>query len=76
MHKNDEAYHCRICGLIQDEPPWGEDGQCASFNICACCGAEFGYHDFALGNIKRHREKWLQKGGVWRYPEEKPADWS
>jgi hypothetical protein len=31
---NDEL-KCQVCGLVQDEPPWGEFGDTATFNICA-----------------------------------------
>jgi len=34
---NKELFLCRVCGLEQDDTPWGEDGKTASFNICDCC---------------------------------------
>jgi hypothetical protein len=38
----DASYCCRICGLKQDFKPWGEDGKTPAFEICSCCGVEFG----------------------------------
>ena len=77
MHKNDqEFYCCRVCGLIQGDQPWGEGGQCASFNICGCCGVTFGYQDCTPEYVKKYRTEWLKKGGKWFTPDEKPADWS
>ncbi|MGW3351445.1 hypothetical protein ACWDA3_49795 [Nonomuraea rubra] len=32
---------CRVCGLSQADPPWGEDGQNPTWAICHCCGTEF-----------------------------------
>lgn len=47
VNKNASTF-CRVCGLDQDENPWGEDNASPTFDICACCGTEFGYHDFTL----------------------------
>jgi hypothetical protein len=67
---------CRVCGKIQDDPPWGEDGQCPTYDICDCCGIEFGYGDCTLKAIQASRERWLAKDAKWKYPEEKPTSWS
>lgn len=75
MLNNQEVYMCRVCGLQQDEPSWGEDGNTPSFNICDCCGTEFGYEDATIVAIKRTREKWLSKGAKWSEPKAKPKDW-
>ena len=72
----DEPYRCRVCGLEQDFQPWGEDGQCPTYDICDCCGTEFGYGDCTLKAIQVSRERWLAKDAEWKYPEEKPANWS
>ena len=34
---------CRVCGKVQDDPTWGEDGKTPTFDICDCCGVQFGY---------------------------------
>jgi hypothetical protein len=67
---------CRVCGKIQDDRPWGEDGQCPTYDICDCCGTEFGYGDCTLKAIRASRERWLAKDAVWKHQEEKPANWS
>lgn len=77
MHKNeDEAYCCRVCGLKQDFKPWGEDGKTPAFEICGCCGFEFGYQDCIPEYVKKFRKEWLKKDGEWASPDEKPANWS
>ena len=67
---------CRVCGNIQSDPPWGEDGQCPTYDICDCCGVEFGYGDCTLKATKTFRGKWLENGANWKYPKEKPPNWS
>lgn len=67
-----EHYLCRVCGVPQDEPPWGDDGNSPSFNICPCCGCEFGYEDATPKAIQIHREKWLSTGAKWQEPKQKP----
>jgi hypothetical protein len=72
---NNELYACRVCGLHQDEAPWGEDGSLPSFNICDCCGTEFGYHDATLSAIQKSREKWFGNGAKWVEPKAQPKTW-
>jgi len=67
---------CRVCGLNQDEPPWGEDGNSPSFAICSCCGVEFGYEDCSLESVKKYRSDWLLKNAPWFSKKEKPVNWS
>ena len=74
MHNN-EFYVCRVCGAEQLDPPWGEDGQIPSYDICDCCGVEFGYEDMNLESIKRYRQKWLDSGANWFRKKNKPESW-
>jgi hypothetical protein len=74
MVNNDEINVCRICGLLQ-ETPWGEDGKTPSFDICACCGVEFGYEDSSLKAIYAYRQKWLDTGAKWYLLEFLPENW-
>jgi hypothetical protein len=74
--KNKRIYPCRVCGLDQLEPQWGEDGKTPTFNICVCCGVEFGYEDATLAAIRAYREKWLSTGAAWQSPKHKPKDWN
>jgi hypothetical protein len=72
----DPSHCCRVCGLDQGEPPWGEDGKTPSFEICGCCGTDFGYQDCFIEGIKRARKEWLDHGGKWNTIKEKPIDGS
>ena len=67
---------CRVCGKIQDDLPWGEDGKSPTYDICDCCGVEFGYGDCILKAIHASRKRWLSNGAGWKYPEKKPINWS
>lgn len=73
---NEESYICRICGLIHTFCPWGEDNLTASFEICDCCGVEFGYEDCNIIAVKNYRQEWLDKGAQWFHKEYEPSDWS
>ena len=74
MHSSD-IYHCRVCGLRLDDPPWGDDGRTPLYEFCPCCGVEFGYQDATPLGAKKHREQWLKAGAKWREPTEQPPDW-
>ncbi len=52
------TYHCPVCGYANlVEPP-------ADYNICPCCGTEFGYDDLAH-SWEQLRQRWLSKGAPW-----------
>ena len=72
----DNKLACRVCGMIQDEPPWGEDEQNPNHAICSCCGAEFGYEDCKITGIRKHRNQWLENGTKWFRPQRLPENWS
>lgn len=75
MLPDEERQHCRVCGLKQQTPPWSKDGQ-PSFDICLCCGAEFGCDDVKAIDILHRRKDWLASGAVWRDPSSQPQGWS
>ena len=75
MHNNKRNI-CKVCGLFLDEPPWGDDGKTPSFEICDCCGVEFGYEDATIESIKRFRDKWIKSGAKWFNAKKKPDAWS
>jgi hypothetical protein len=70
-----ENFACRVCGLIQGEEPWGENGENPNFDICDCCGTEFGYQDCTKESVKANRKRWLEAGANWSVLKEKPKDW-
>lgn len=65
-----------MCGLAQAEPPWGADGKSPNFEICDCCGVEFGYEDALPAASEEFRARWLASGAQWFSPTERPGDWS
>jgi len=76
MHKNNELYVCRVCGAMQLDAPWGDDGEAPTYNICECCGVEFGYEDATMQGIKSYRSKWIDSGAKWSRKKSKPDNWS
>lgn len=74
--KNNQLYICRICGSEQLEAPQSEDGESPTYDICDCCGVEFGYEDSTLKGIKMYRSKWLDNGAKWYHKKSEPESWS
>lgn len=70
-------HFCPVCAWDQlEEAPWGEDGKTPSYDICPCCGVEFGNEDADPGFKARARERWIASGGEWFEPAKKPRGWS
>ena len=62
---------CPVCGYSGDLEFRPRD-----YQICACCGTEFGYDDRVLSH-EQLRAEWLQKGCPWFDLEEpKPYGWN
>lgn len=63
-----KTYTCPVCGFGMAEPP-------ADFNICLCCGTEFGVgvSGHVLSDL---RELWM-RGGMrwWSVFSASPANW-
>ncbi|WP_449387855.1 hypothetical protein [Chryseobacterium lineare] len=68
-------HNCRVCGLFIDDLPWGEDGKSPTYEICPCCGVEFGYEDYTVESTKKYRKEWLIKGAKWFDKSEQPEKW-
>ena len=66
--------HCPICGypLFDGNPDQFVENMAlhVSYNICECCGCEFG-----LDDTPEYRFAWIKGGFKWLYPEKKPAGW-
>ncbi|MGI9948613.1 hypothetical protein [Vibrio hyugaensis] len=75
MRNDNEKMVCRVCGLTQHEPPWGGDGKSPNFDICSCCGVEFGYEDSSFISTTNYRRKWLENGAKWFDLDEMPTNW-
>lgn len=71
-----KEHNCRVCGLYIDDKPWGENGMCPTYEICPCCGVEFGNEDYTIESIKEYRTQWIKKGYQWFNPKEKPENWN
>jgi hypothetical protein len=71
-----KEHHCRVCGLYNEDPPWGDDGNSPNYEFCPCCGIEFGNQDYTIESAKANRSKWINKGAIWDSPKEKPDDWN
>ncbi len=68
-------YACRVCGFLHISPPWGFDGSTPNYNICECCGVEFGYEDCLVKSVKQYRIRWLEGGCKWWSRKHKPENW-
>ena len=73
--EDDDHMRCRVCGLRQESPPWGRDGQSPTFDCCPCCGTEFGFQDATVERVRRTRKQWLASGAQWQEPSERPPAW-
>jgi hypothetical protein len=50
-------YLCPVCGFWMEAPA-------SDYNICSCCGTEFGNHDINA-SITQLRASWLRNGARW-----------
>ena len=67
---------CRVCGFYINDKPWGEDGHTPTYEICPCCGVEFGNEDYSLESIHRYRTEWINNGCQWFDISQRPSDWN
>lgn len=71
-----EKYICPVCGFdgLEEEPY--SQGNEPSYEICPCCGFEFGFNgDNNADVFIAFRTIWLNNGGKWFIPNRKPANW-
>lgn len=54
-----EKEYCRICGYRLGFEPWGDDEKTPTYEICPCCGVEFGNEDCTMKSIKEYRKSWI-----------------
>ena len=74
--ENIKINNCRVCGLRQEDAPWGPDGKIPTHEICDCCGVEFGYEDSSVKSALNYRNEWLKEGARWFRPKAKPSNWN
>ncbi len=70
---------CPVCGYSDlFEPPYSDNsGSCPSFEVCSCCGFEFGYDDHNKNySFSEYRDNWITNGFPFYYQDDKPKDWN
>ncbi|MDR2946036.1 MAG: hypothetical protein LBV79_04755 [Candidatus Adiutrix sp.] len=66
---------CRVCGYRLDFFPWGVYNDTPSFEVCPCCGVQFGVMDETPVLAGQERQDWLNKGMPWFQEDKKPKNW-
>jgi hypothetical protein len=66
--------------LRHGDPPFATRLGLASYQVCDCCGFEFGFDDEPGGDAKpcsfvHYRTEWLATGAPWFNPRKKPEGW-
>jgi hypothetical protein len=71
-----QKYLCPVCGFEGlTEPPFDMNND-PSFEVCSCCGFEFGFD--GENNPERfmeYRKHWISEGTPWFNAKLKPNDW-
>lgn len=65
--------YCRVCGYEPVDPPWGAAGHAPTYELCPCCGVEYGNEDYTQSSTIEYRDRWLSDGGKWmdeRHPDD------
>ena len=62
------------------EPPYQTSLGVPSYEVCACCGFEFGFDDDPGGgaegmSFEAFRMEWIAAGALWFEPELRPRQW-
>lgn len=78
-----KIYCCRVCGFCyRDDPelasdlPWGPKGDNFDFELCVCCGCEFGYDDYKKSKIRTKRTAWKEGGFSFLIEKFRPVEWN
>lgn len=62
------------------EPPYSQYFGDPSYEVCDCCGFEYGNDDEPGTGLpvtfRRYREEWISGGTQWFAPSRRPVDWS
>jgi hypothetical protein len=71
-------HRCPVCAWPKLAEPARSASGGASFEICPCCGFEFGVSDDDAGmSYAEWRERWIRDGMKWWSPSHPaPARWS
>ncbi len=64
-----QIFHCPVCGHALGADYTPEELR-LSFEICDCCGCEYGYSD----NVQ-YFDAWVAEGCKWFSPRKRPSGW-
>ena len=70
--RSSETFTCPVCGFPGLSEPAHDAHGCGSFEICPCCGTEFGYDDATRSHAEL-RKAWLAAGAPWWSQTDRPA---
>jgi len=71
-------YKCPVCGYDELKNPIYDNEGNGTYEICVCCGFEFGYDDFPNKEeaYKNWRATWIKDGCKWFSKQTKqPKKW-
>ena len=71
-----QKFICNICGYPNLDRPSRDETGAPSFDICQCCGGEFGYNDASQEAEVNYRRNWVLNGAHWFDPSLEPMGWS
>ena len=63
---------CPVCRYEGPDAAAYEEIGCPTYEICPCCGTQFGYDDFALTHAEL-RARWIEGGAKWWASRPAPA---
>ena len=69
-----QTYTCPVCGFPGLYEAAYDKAGASSFEICPCCGIEFGYED-ARRSHEELRQKWIAEGMKWHFGSV-PSNWN
>ncbi len=72
------THYCPVCGFDKLAEPARNKTGGASFEICSCCGFQFGVTDDDKGiSYDNYRQEWIEKGMPWSSSGQKaPKAWN
>ncbi len=62
----ESKFMCPVCGWVELKKPPRSETTGGSYEICPCCGFQFGYDDEDQGiSDEEWRRRWIAKGMPW-----------
>lgn len=70
-----KKYTCPVCEYNQlTEEPFNKKNE-PSYEICPCCGFEFGFNGDNKHTFNKYRQEWIKEGCPWFMDQLKPKNW-